>query len=392
MHAADVSAVEFGDPAALALRIEVVGEIGDDLRADAFEWLAPAVFLRVEHGVARDHPAEIARPRLAAGRRRLSGLLSGSASSASTVRIARNQMLLLRRRTAGPSTAPTCRMVRVFERGERLAALGGHRQKALPCVVRRGLLADQPELVEAPQDAAEIAGVEIEVARDVGRGGAAALPDLVEHARLGERERAVEPAVLQHAEVLGIEAVEAPHRGDALRPAPWRPESAMAAASANYLTESSIWPAARPRTAVADCFGAAITRACQGCAPAATRGAGSALRPVSGKTPGSGCKTPSCPRATVRRCRPRNSAVAQFSLHHVRRRRCNAGTTARSRRAAVDAGALVRSRAGLRRAPTAQPATVSTSDPHSQPARRSGQGRRRIVGTKHRNLALCSMV
>ena len=44
-----------------------------------------------------------------------------------------------------------------------------------------------------------------------------ALLDLIEHARFGQRERAVEPALLQHAEILGVEAVEATHRGDALR-------------------------------------------------------------------------------------------------------------------------------------------------------------------------------
>ena len=104
-----------------------------------------------------------------------------------------------------------------FERLEGLAAARGDRQEALPGVVRRDVLADQPALVKAAQDAAEIAGVEAEIAADVGRGGAVALLDLVEHARFGQRERAVEPAVLQHAEMLGVEAVEAAHRGDALR-------------------------------------------------------------------------------------------------------------------------------------------------------------------------------
>ena len=96
--------------------------------------------------------------------------------------------------------------------------------------------------MEAAQDAAEIAGIEAEIAADVGRGRAVALPDLIEHARLGQRERAVEPAVLQHAEVLGVEAVEAPHRGDALRIV--RAEAAMGQPRSDYLTESSIsWTA-----------------------------------------------------------------------------------------------------------------------------------------------------
>ena len=68
-----------------------------------------------------------------------------------------------------------------------------------------------------PENPAEIAGVEAEVAADFGRRRVAALADLVEHARFGQRERAVEPAVAQHAEMLRVEAVEAPHRGDPLR-------------------------------------------------------------------------------------------------------------------------------------------------------------------------------
>jgi hypothetical protein len=39
--------------------------------------------------------------------------------------------------------------------------------------------------------------------------------ELVQHARLGERERAFDPAFLQHADALGVEAVEAPHGSDA---------------------------------------------------------------------------------------------------------------------------------------------------------------------------------
>jgi hypothetical protein len=107
---------------------------------------------------------------------------------------------------------------RSSSRCECLGAAGGDRQVALPGVVGRGLPADQAELVKAPQHAAEIAGVEAEVAHDVGRGRAFALPDLVEHARLGERERAFEPVLAQHAEVLRVEPIETAHRGEALRP------------------------------------------------------------------------------------------------------------------------------------------------------------------------------
>ena len=62
---ADFFAVHFGDPAALTLAIVVVDEIRDDLRANAFERRDPAVFLRVNFGMTRHDPTEIARYRLA---------------------------------------------------------------------------------------------------------------------------------------------------------------------------------------------------------------------------------------------------------------------------------------------------------------------------------------
>ena len=42
--------------------LEVVDEIGHDLRAQAFERLEPAIFLRVKFGMALHDPAEIAGP------------------------------------------------------------------------------------------------------------------------------------------------------------------------------------------------------------------------------------------------------------------------------------------------------------------------------------------
>src|SRR5271167_1273167 len=94
-----------------------------------------------------------------------------------------------------------------FEGIEGLASARGHRQEALPSIVRRDVFADQPALVKSAQDAAEVTGVEAKIAGDVARRRAVALVDLVQHARFGQRERAVEPAMLQHAEMPGVEAV-----------------------------------------------------------------------------------------------------------------------------------------------------------------------------------------
>ena len=213
-HASDVLAVHVGDPAAVVVRVVLADEVGDDLRAQALEVLRPAIFLRIELAVAGDHPAEIAGLRFAqddvalrCSLRRHHGLDRAHRG---------DEIILLGRGQPAEQGADLLHGPR-FERIEGLASARCQRQDALPTIVGRDVLADQPALVEPAQDAAEVAGIEAEIATDLGRGGAAALPDLVQHARLGQRERAVEPAVLQHAEILRVEAVEAAHRGDALR-------------------------------------------------------------------------------------------------------------------------------------------------------------------------------
>src|SRR5215472_1307029 len=90
-----------------------------------------------------------------------------------------------------------------------LLAARGHRQKALPAILRRYVLTDQPSLVKPLQDAAQVTDIKAEIAGDVGRSRAVAMLDLVQHARLRQRKHAVEPAGLQHAEILRVKAVKA---------------------------------------------------------------------------------------------------------------------------------------------------------------------------------------
>ena len=59
---ADALAVALGNPAALALGIELAQEFGDDVGHQRLEQRAPAVLLAVEHAVALDDPAHVARP------------------------------------------------------------------------------------------------------------------------------------------------------------------------------------------------------------------------------------------------------------------------------------------------------------------------------------------
>ncbi len=71
-----------------------------------------------------------------------------------------------------------------------------------------------------------------------------ALRQFVQHARFGERERRVETAFAQHAELLGVEAVEAAHRGDAILLS----ADMLDSRSTNWLTESSNQRGAAART------------------------------------------------------------------------------------------------------------------------------------------------
>jgi hypothetical protein len=104
----------------------------------------------------------------------------------------------------------------LFDRRKSLPPARRDRQQALPRVGLGALADDQPARLEAAQDAAQVAGIEAEILGEFGRGRPVAMDDLVEHPRFGERERALQPAFLQHADALGVEAVEAPHAGDAL--------------------------------------------------------------------------------------------------------------------------------------------------------------------------------
>src|SRR5580704_19279031 len=85
-----------------------------------------------------------------------------------------------------------------------------------PGVARRGFTFDQSAFLEIAQHAAEIPGIEIERAADLGRGRGAAAGDLIKHPRLGERIGAAEKGFAQHADLPRVEAVEAAGRGDAL--------------------------------------------------------------------------------------------------------------------------------------------------------------------------------
>src|SRR5256885_9606570 len=61
-HAADTLPVDFGDPAALALGVEVGDEFRDDVRDQRLERFVPPVLLPVERAVPLDDPSHVAGP------------------------------------------------------------------------------------------------------------------------------------------------------------------------------------------------------------------------------------------------------------------------------------------------------------------------------------------
>src|SRR5262249_59425751 len=94
--------------------------------------------------------------------------------------------------------------------------LGRQREQTLPAVGRRGGLDHEAAVVEAAQDAAEIAVIETERAGERGRCRLVAGGELVQHARFRQRIGAVQEAVLQDADLLGVKAVETANGADAL--------------------------------------------------------------------------------------------------------------------------------------------------------------------------------
>jgi hypothetical protein len=96
-------------------------------------------------------------------------------------------------------------------------------QQPLPPVGGRRTLGDQPLLAKTLQDAAEVPRIELERGGEVGRRRLLAMRQLVQHADLGETERALEMALAENADLAGVEAIEPPHRFDRRRRRRHRP-------------------------------------------------------------------------------------------------------------------------------------------------------------------------
>src|SRR5438128_1214380 len=102
----------------------------------------------------------------------------------------------------------------VVERAKGLAPFGRERQAGLASVVLGGLALHQALPAQALEEAAEVTKIEVEFRAERARSALAALPELIQYARLRQRERAAEVARLQRADAPRVEAVEAPHGVD----------------------------------------------------------------------------------------------------------------------------------------------------------------------------------
>ncbi len=161
--------------------------------------------------MARDHPADVAGAVAAQEearrllRRRLQRLLD------------RRHRLHDRGALCGIETGeqPADLVARAaLELGGGGAALGGQRQLVDAAVVFGWLARHDLAPLQALQGPAQEAGVEPEIAGQIGGGAGGAVRDLVDDARFLQREGTVQQLRLDDAELAGVEAAEAADRGD----------------------------------------------------------------------------------------------------------------------------------------------------------------------------------
>src|SRR5439155_19671484 len=88
-----------------------------------------------------------------------------------------------------------------IQRLERRATRAGQRAQVAPAVLLRRLALDPTPLLEALQDPTQVSGVETELSAQVGGRRVCSVRELVEHARLRERERAFQQAFLEDADL-----------------------------------------------------------------------------------------------------------------------------------------------------------------------------------------------
>jgi len=140
--------------------------------------------------------------------------LSGIAEQLLDARHRRQQLLLLRLGQRAEQDAHIALRARV-DRCECPLARGREAEVLVPRVVGRAGALNQAAFLETAQQAAQVAGVEIEFAREFGGGKPIAVGQLPQQPRFGERELRRQQAFVQRADVARVETIEAADRFDA---------------------------------------------------------------------------------------------------------------------------------------------------------------------------------
>nr|BFE98510.1 hypothetical protein GCM10020241_01860 [Streptoalloteichus tenebrarius] len=99
--------------------------------------------------------------------------------------------------------------------------------------------------LEPGQQPAQVAGVDVEVAAQGGDLAGADLRQLVEHAGLGQRVGGAQQVVAQHADDIGVEAVERPDGGD---PVVWNGHLGLPAPPRKVDAVNNRWAGVTPTT------------------------------------------------------------------------------------------------------------------------------------------------
>src|SRR5919201_1930338 len=173
--------VELSDPAALALAIEVLDELRDDPGDKSLERFVPTVLLRVELTVAHDDPAHVAgatraQTHLAWGcLARLERLLDRTHGADETAMRGDRQGIENR-----ADLFPHFRI----ERCERAPTASREREQAHTRVARRRGASHEPPTSERAQHAAQVSGIDPEIARQIARRRPVPMRDLVQDADL----------------------------------------------------------------------------------------------------------------------------------------------------------------------------------------------------------------
>ncbi len=241
-------AADLGDPAMLARRVVRPDELRRDLGGQRLEADVPAIFLRIQRAVARNHPADVAgamaSQQEAGGPRRwrLQRVLDGGHGTDDGGALGR---LEVARATPRLRCATGCRgrqRPRGLSRSRlssvtRRSALDGFRatiwRRCNACKVRLRKPASRPS---APHQ--------------FGRGAALPFGDFVDDPRFLQRPGTVQQLRLDDAEFAGVEPAEAADGGNlAVEQGIWQ---LYLISSSYYLTKSSILqPFTRPRSGCA---------------------------------------------------------------------------------------------------------------------------------------------